>query len=251
MEKKTQKPRQKRLQEFTSEEKVRLIQAVEERPVLWDLTHKKHFHAVFIKRTWEEIALVMDKDYNGCKLAWKSLRDSLKYHNKVRKQKSGSAGGDLVEKPSGKECAEWEFAPYMDFLPDVSSQRSRTTSSGILDEISIEDWTLDSTTISYSAAEAELEAVLEDEVPEELYTYGGRKQPPPKKRKLNGDGSPAVAMCNMLGEFLQHQRANTTLSRPILTYWDGELNAMRLEDAARVEKKMTQLLWDEKESLYY
>jgi len=62
MEKKTQKPRQKRLQEFTSEEKVRLIQAVEERPVLWDLTHKKHFHAVFIKRTWEEIALVMDKD---------------------------------------------------------------------------------------------------------------------------------------------------------------------------------------------
>jgi len=41
---------------------VRLIQAVEERPVLWDLTHKKHFHAVFIKRTWEEIALVMDKD---------------------------------------------------------------------------------------------------------------------------------------------------------------------------------------------
>jgi len=55
----------------------------------------------------------------------------------------------------------------------------------------------------------------------------------------------------MLGEFLQHQRANTTLSRPILTYWDGELNAMRLEDAARVEKKMTQLLWDEKESLYY
>jgi len=62
MEKKTQKPRQKRLQEFTSEEKVRLIQAVEERPVLWDLTHKKHFDAVFIKRTWEEIALVMDKD---------------------------------------------------------------------------------------------------------------------------------------------------------------------------------------------
>jgi len=48
---------------------------------------------------------------------------------------------------------------------------SRTTSSGILDEISIEDWTLDSTTISYSAAEAELEAALEDEVPEELYTY--------------------------------------------------------------------------------
>ncbi|XP_037728699.1 uncharacterized protein LOC119559709 isoform X2 [Drosophila subpulchrella] len=148
MEKKTQKPRQKRLQEFNSEEKVRLIQAVEERPVLWDLVHKKHFDAVFMKRTWEEIALVMDKDYNSCKLAWKSLRDSLKYHNKVRKQKSGSAGGDLLEKPSGKECAEWEFAPYMDFLPDVSSQR-RTTSSAISDEISIEDWTLDSTTISY------------------------------------------------------------------------------------------------------
>jgi len=58
-------------------------------------------------------------------------------------------------------------------------------------------------------------------------------------------------MCNMLGEFLQHQRSNTTLLRPILAYWDGELNAMRPEDAARVERKMTQLLWDEKESLYY
>jgi len=58
-------------------------------------------------------------------------------------------------------------------------------------------------------------------------------------------------MCNMLGEFLQHQRDNTTLSRPILACWDGELNAMRPEDAARVEKKMTQLLWDEKEFLYY
>ncbi|XP_070852729.1 uncharacterized protein [Drosophila suzukii] len=243
------KPRQKCHQEFSSEEKVSLIQAVEERPVLWDLTHKKHFDAVFMKRTWEEIALVIDKDYNSCKLAWKSLQDSLKYHNKVRKQKSGRAGGDLLEKPSGKECAEWEFAPYMDFLPDVSSQRSRATA--ISDEISIEDWTLDSTTISYSAAEAKLEAALEVEVPEELYTYGGGKKPTPKKRKLDGVGSPAVAMCNMLGEFLQHQRDNTTLSRPILAYWGGELNAMRPEDAARVEKKMTQLLWDEKESLYY
>jgi len=54
----------------------------------------------------------------------------------------------------------------------------------------------------------------------------------------------------MLGEFLHHQRVNTTLLRPILAYWDGELNAIRPEDAARVEK-MTQLLWDEKESLYY
>jgi len=62
MKKKTQKPRQKRLQEFTSEEKVRLIKAVEERPVLWDLTHKKHFDAVFMKRTWEEVAVVMDND---------------------------------------------------------------------------------------------------------------------------------------------------------------------------------------------
>ncbi|XP_037728705.1 uncharacterized protein LOC119557675 isoform X2 [Drosophila subpulchrella] len=229
---KTQNPRQKHLQEFSSKEKARLIQAVEERPVLWDLVHKEHFDAVFMKRTWEEIALVMGKDYNSCKLAWKSLRDSLKYHNKVRKQKSGSARGDLLEKPSGKECAEWEFAPYMDFLPDVSSQR-RTTSSVISDEISIEDWTLDSTTISYSATEAELEAAIQDEVPEELYTYGGGKKPPPKKRKLDGDGSPAVAMCNMLGEFLQHEGNNTTLSRPILTYWNGELNSMRPEDAAR------------------
>jgi len=54
---------EKRLQEFSSEEKVRFMQDVEVRPMLWDLTHKKHYDAVFIKRTWEEIALVMDKDF--------------------------------------------------------------------------------------------------------------------------------------------------------------------------------------------
>jgi len=34
-----------------------------------------------------------------------------------------SAWGDLLENFSGKAHAEWNFAPYMDILPGVSSQR--------------------------------------------------------------------------------------------------------------------------------
>jgi len=67
---------------------------------------------------------------------------------------------------------------------------------------------------------------------------------------------PAMAMCRMLAKFLQHQQNNPvsrptpTFSRPILAYWKSELNSMRPEDAAKVEK-MTMLLWDEKEALNY
>jgi len=43
-------------------------------------------------------------------------------YNRASPQNSWSAGGDPLENPSGKEHREWDFAPYMDILPGVSSQ---------------------------------------------------------------------------------------------------------------------------------
>ncbi|XP_037710281.1 uncharacterized protein LOC119547467 isoform X2 [Drosophila subpulchrella] len=128
----------------------------------------------------------------------------------------GSA--DPQKNLDGKEHAELDFAPYMSFLPDVLPHR-KTTSNAISDELS-SDESLDSSTISYI----------------------DRGEEP----------SPAMAMCRMLGKFLQHQQNNpVSRPRPILGYWISELNSMRPEDAAKVEKKMTMLLWDEKEALNY
>jgi len=62
----------------------------------------------------------------------------------------------------------------------------------------------------------------------------------------------------MLGDFLKHEQNNpvsnsssTPNFRPMLAYWESELNSMRREDAVKVEKKMGKLLWDEKETLTY
>jgi len=38
-------------------------------------------------------------------------------------QQGKCAGVNPIEKPIGKEHAEWDFAPYMDILKVVSSQR--------------------------------------------------------------------------------------------------------------------------------
>ncbi|XP_016932692.3 uncharacterized protein [Drosophila suzukii] len=134
----------------------------------------------------------------------------------------GSA--DPQKNLDGEEHAELDFAPYMNFLPDVLPHRE-TISNAISDEVS-SDESLDSSTISYMER--------------------GGEEP-----------LPAMAMCRMLAKFLQHQQNNPvsrptpTFSRPILAYWKSELNSMRPEDAAKVEKKMTMLLWDEKEALNY
>nr|XP_016932692.1 uncharacterized protein LOC108011950 isoform X2 [Drosophila suzukii] len=132
----------------------------------------------------------------------------------------GSA--DPQKNLDGEEHAELDFAPHMKFLPDVLPHRE-TTSNAISDELS-SDESLDSSTISYMEREEPL---------------------------------PAMDMCRMLAKFLQHQQNNPVsrptpaFSRPILAYWKSELNSMRPEDAAKVEKKMTMLLWDEKEALNY
>ncbi|XP_044314301.1 uncharacterized protein LOC123037475 [Drosophila rhopaloa] len=190
----------------------------------------------------------MDKDDNSCKQAWKSLRDSYKYH-KCKQPKSGSAGGDLLEKPTG--ATEWDFAHYMSFLPDLSTQRQTTHSvfsesdGAQAMDYSIEE-TQDPVEAGFLEAEAELEVEL-SEAQKELYSYGGGRRSA-KKRKV--EETPAAKMCDMLGNFLEQQQKATlpTPPRPVFAYWESILSTLPPERAAEVERKMTRLLWEEKDA---
>jgi len=53
-----------------------------------------------------------------CLVLW-DLSHRNQYHDRADPQKSGSAEGDS----SGKQHAVWDFAPYMDLLADLLSQR--------------------------------------------------------------------------------------------------------------------------------
>ncbi|XP_016972801.1 uncharacterized protein LOC108040070 [Drosophila rhopaloa] len=238
MEGKYKRARKKRLQEFSGEDKIQLIRNVESRPVLWDLSNKSHFDATILKKAWEGIAREMDKDDHSCKLAWKSLRDSYKYHLKSKRTKS--AEGDPLGKPKG--MSEWDFAPYMAFLPEVTTQRQTTRSCySEIEEAMEQSYSIDES-LNYTEdlkEEAELEVSLE------LPSYAEERRTA-KKRKV--EQSPAAKICGILGNYLQQQQ-NTTIptpARPIFVYWESELNSLSPEDAAEVEQKMTRLLWEEK-----
>ncbi|KAL7739177.1 hypothetical protein ACLKA6_011932 [Drosophila palustris] len=135
-----------RIDVIENEERIRLIEEVRERPIIWDLTDKKHFDATFIKSAWESIAEALNKPVQDCKSAWRSLRDSYKYHIKAsekKRAKSGSAGGVGPQPPMANEAVEWHLAPYMAFLPELSMQRRTycsalddipSTSQGIIPE---------------------------------------------------------------------------------------------------------------------
>ncbi|XP_034670359.1 uncharacterized protein LOC117902908 [Drosophila subobscura] len=77
---------------------------------------------------WESVAAEMNKDIETCRNGWKSLRDSYRYHVK-RVAKSGSAGGVPIEGPVASDSIDWRFAPHMEFLPDLSSQRRTFSAS--------------------------------------------------------------------------------------------------------------------------
>jgi len=64
---------------------------------------------------------VWSKPYPNCPLMW-DLNHRKLYHNRANPQNSGSAGDNLIKKPNGKERDVWDFAPYMDILPDESTK---------------------------------------------------------------------------------------------------------------------------------
>ncbi|XP_044313449.1 uncharacterized protein LOC123037370 [Drosophila rhopaloa] len=100
--------------------------------------------------------------------------------------------------------------------------------------------------VGFLEAEVELEVGL-SVVQKELYSYGGGRRTA-KKRKV--EETPAAKMCDVLGNFLEQQQKAPlpTLPRPVYAYWESILSTFPPERAAEVERKMTQLLWEEKDA---
>lgn len=54
--------RKSRLQEFTKEHKILLLQMVQSRPVIWDTHDKKHYDAMYVKTAWKQVADNLNKE---------------------------------------------------------------------------------------------------------------------------------------------------------------------------------------------
>lgn len=107
------KPRNHRCEDFGTDAKIALILAVQERPVLWDLNDKRHFDSACSKEAWISIGEQFNKSVHECRLAWKSLRDSYRYHQKRAAKK----------KKKGNDEIDWHLAPYLSFLRGTNSKK--------------------------------------------------------------------------------------------------------------------------------
>ncbi|XP_019844888.2 uncharacterized protein LOC105223516 [Bactrocera dorsalis] len=104
--------RQKRVRNFTTGEKRKLIKEVEQWPRIWDTKNVMHSNKNALEQAWAHISKSLGKPVSECKVGWISLRESYRYHARVaRRHKRGSAREDPID---------WEFAEEMAFLPNVS-----------------------------------------------------------------------------------------------------------------------------------
>ncbi|KAL7723406.1 hypothetical protein ACLKA6_015980 [Drosophila palustris] len=228
-------------------DKILLINEVEKRPILWDLTDRKHFDAVCIKNAWKSVTETLNRSEDECKVAWKSLRDSNRYHCKVAGKKSGSAGGLGPQQPRANDAVEWHLAPYMSFLPEMSSQR-RTFSSGINLCASQCSLDLDESNSSFNSFiefdSNQLDADASTSCGESSYSYARNV----KKRKLEQPTPESDKVIGVLETMIAKQetilqRPEPTPLRSIVRYWDERLNEMSQEEAEAAEQEMTQVLW--------
>lgn len=141
--------RQRRNVFFTAEDKKLLASAVQDHPMIWDLSHQEHYNVNAVNLAWKEIAADLNRIPSECKTAWIALRESHRYRQRISKKKSGSSGGDPVQPP---ECVEldWEFAEDLAFLPNVSKKR-RTLTSTEADSVDVENQSSSVSNYSYQS----------------------------------------------------------------------------------------------------
>ncbi|KAL7731392.1 hypothetical protein ACLKA6_001417 [Drosophila palustris] len=252
-----------RIELFNNEERIKLIGEVQQRPILWDLTDKQHFDAIFIKCAWESVAEALKKPVQDCKAAWRSLRDSYKYHIKAsdrKRKKSGSAGGVGPQPPRANDTIEWHLAPHMAFLPDLSTQR-RTYSSGLDDSASSSqgcksnatDWEplADSNSSFCSLDTSQANAVEEDVEQNKTscdntssYSY---QENPSKRAKLDTIES-SKEVIGKLGQLIDRQvnmlsgSSSGVISAAV--YWSDIIKGFQPEKAQRATQAVTKLLWE-------
>ncbi|XP_022220786.1 uncharacterized protein LOC111072989 isoform X2 [Drosophila obscura] len=220
--------RTKRLEEFDCRDKLKLIKTVEKRILIWDMRHKKHFDATALQSAWASVAAEMNKDVFSCKNAWKSLRDSYRYHMKLAKKAQGQAKSEdadwdpLADSKSkkDKESVKWRFAPHMEFLHQSTLNRSLAPVSTVFV----------GKLVKPKACPSSPGRPMQPTMPALQARPSPKAKPTPQARPVPEDRPVAQ-------------------SRPISAYWESELNKLSPEDAETVEQKMTRLLWAETQAL--
>lgn len=106
---------------FTNDDNVKLIKAVEDRPILWDSSA-----TVYSKLTkaeaWQEISEIVGHSSDACKARWGNLRVTFKTNiTKYHRKKSGQATGESVD-------IVWKHFKSMLFL-ETSDVRTATEST--------------------------------------------------------------------------------------------------------------------------
>ncbi|KAL7728397.1 hypothetical protein ACLKA6_005160 [Drosophila palustris] len=130
--------------------------AVRVRRLLWDKTDSGHNNLKAVKAAWQSVSAEMGRDPNDCKVAWRSLRQSYRYHCKAANNRFKSGGHDDDDEddhnddeaeadPLETPDVQWQFFNHMAFLQEVS--RVKRSDSVTLEEESptsnsvLEDYT--------------------------------------------------------------------------------------------------------------
>ncbi|XP_017144086.1 uncharacterized protein LOC108156869 [Drosophila miranda] len=232
--------RARRLEEFDYKDKLKLINAVQKRTTIWDVRNKKHFDGNALRSSWEAVASEMNRDVFTCKNAWKSLRDSYRYHMKLSGKGTVRRGSDewdpLAHKnPKENDRVKWRFAPHMEFLYTYPQKRSTANISTVFVGELVKPDTTPSPQVKRNkqpspSPQAKRSMQTRTSLPA-MPAPTARPSPPPART------APQVVH--------RSSAMPAPQTRPICAYWDSELNKLSPEDAEAVEQKMTRLLWAE------
>ncbi|XP_037955666.1 uncharacterized protein LOC119685460 [Teleopsis dalmanni] len=91
-----------------------LIRAVENNPTIWNRQCKEHLNNTTLRTAWKNVSEEVSLSVDDCKAAWRSVRDSKRYHEKKRKKYESNPG--LLDHE------HWGFHEELSFLTDNSTQ---------------------------------------------------------------------------------------------------------------------------------
>ncbi|EDW38879.1 GL13785 [Drosophila persimilis] len=251
--------RARRLEEFDYKDKLKLINAVQKRTAIWDVRNKKHFDGNALRSSWEAVASEMNRDVFTCKNAWKSLRDSYRYHMKLAGKGTVRRGSDewdpLSDKsPKENDGVKWRFAPHMEFLYPSPQKRSTANISTVFVGELVKPDTTPSPQVKRnkqpSPSPQAKRSMPPSPSPQAKRSMQTRTSlpaiPAPTARPSPPPARPSPPPARPAPQVVHRSSAMPApQTRPICAYWDSELNKLSPEDAEAVEQKMTRLLWAE------
>ncbi|ERL85020.1 uncharacterized protein LOC109546506 [Dendroctonus ponderosae] len=95
----------------------KLINLVNERKPLWDMTEKSYNMRDIQRKLWQEVAVEINADVHVVKNKWRGLRDTFRKElNKSKKSKSGDGAESLV-------ISKWPYYKMLLFLSESVARR--------------------------------------------------------------------------------------------------------------------------------